>query len=480
MSTTLLADVLLPAGTRADVLLDDGVIASVGAPGALAGDVRVDATRRLVLPGLVNAHFHSSENWFKGRFDRLPLEPWMLFSYPPLLAPEQTPREIYVRTLLGAVELLRGGCTTVVDFLYELHGFTGATVDAVVRAYRDAGLRALVVLGMSDLAWADTLILDATRLGARAREALRDDAPPTWAEWEGFTRDMVAAHHRPEEGIAIGLGPSGPQRCTDAMLAGCARLARELGLCVHIHVLETRMQAESGRRRWGTTLPARLDALGFLGPEVCFEHAIWLEDDDVSRMARHGVKVAHNPVSNLKLGSGVCDVRALRRAGISVGLGTDGSSSNDGADMFACVKTGALLHRGPDTDFEDWLGARDLWDMGTRGGAASTPWDAVLGRVEPGAAADLLLLDLDHRAYTPLHQPVRQTVFTAPSSALTDVFVRGRRVLADGEIATFDERALLADARAAGRAVTARFAAADTLADDLMDAVTAGWRAVAA
>ncbi len=482
MSATLLSGVLLANGSRADVLLRDDTIAAVAMPGTVVADgaARIDGARRLLLPGLVNAHFHSSENWFKGRFDRLPLEPWMLFSYPPLLAPEQTPDEVYLRTLLGACDLLRGGCTTVVDFLYELHGFTGATVDAVVRAYRDAGLRALVVLGMGDLAWAETVILDETRLGARARDALATDAPPSWEEWEGFARDMVAAHHRPQDGIAIGLGPSGPQRCSESMLAGCTALARELDLCVHIHVLETRMQAETGMRRWGTTLPARLDEIGFLGPEVCFEHAIWLTGDDVARMAGRDVRVAHNPVSNLKLGSGICDVRALRGAGISVGLGTDGASSNDGSDMLACVKTGALLHRGPDTDFDRWLGAADLWDMGTCGGAAATPWDGALGQIERGAAADLLLLDLDHRAFTPLHEPLRQTVFTAPAGAITDVFVAGRRVIADGVIAGFDERAMLADARDAGRAVTARFAAADALADELMDAVTAGWRAVAA
>jgi cytosine/adenosine deaminase-related metal-dependent hydrolase len=481
MQDLLLDHAVLADGSHADVLVSNGRIAAVGAPGSVdAGDAeRWRCTERLVVPGGVNGHFHSSENFHKGRYDRLPLEPWMVFSYPAVLAPVQTPDEIELRTLLGAVELLRGGTTCIVDFLYELTGMTQDTLDAVVRGYRRAGLRALIAIGMGDLPWRETIEWDQSTLPAAAATALDADRPPTWDEWEAFTREAVARHHRPDEGIAIALGPSGPQRCSDEMLSGCAALAQELGLLVHTHVLETRMQAATARRRWGTTMPQALDALGVLAAPTCFEHAIWVDETDHGMIAERGVRVIHNPMSNFKLGSGVCSVRALRTAGVTVGLGTDGPSSNDGSNLLATVKLAALLHRGPHVDPDDWLGAAEAFELATTGGAAATPWQGQLGRIEAGQAADLLLLDLTHHAFTPRNDPLQQLVYGAPSGAISDVLVAGRPVMRDGALVGFDEAAVLAEARAVGADVLGRFADAEAIAARMLDAVMAGWRAVA-
>jgi 5-methylthioadenosine/S-adenosylhomocysteine deaminase len=136
---------------RTDILVADGHVAAVG--DGLTANEGVDCTRYAVVPGLINAHCHSNENWFRGMWDNLPLEPWMLFSYPNLAAPAQTPREIYVRTLIGGIELVHSGATCVIDFLYEQPEHTEDTIAAVVAAYRDLGLRALIALGMGDRAW---------------------------------------------------------------------------------------------------------------------------------------------------------------------------------------------------------------------------------------------------------------------------------------------------------------------------------------
>src|SRR5207302_8912643 len=207
-----------------------------------AGEV-VDCTRFAIVPGMVNSHCHSNENWFRGMWDNLPLEPWMLFSYPALAAPPQSAREIYVRTLIGGIEMVHSGATCVVDFLYELNGFTDESLRAIVDAYRDLGLRALIALGMGDRAYHETVVLDEQLVDHSLIDRLEQDKPPSWQEWEDFARLAVERYHRPEEGISIGLGPSGPQRCTDHMLSGCAALADELAVPIHIHVLETRMPA---------------------------------------------------------------------------------------------------------------------------------------------------------------------------------------------------------------------------------------------
>src|SRR5438477_1346551 len=220
----------------------------------------------------------------------------MLFSYPVLAAPSQSADEIYLRTLLGGIELLRSGATTVVDFLYD----TEHALEPVVRAYRDLGLRALVAIGMGDRAYHETVVLDEGLVSRLLIERLEREKPPSWDEWADVTRRAVERFHRPDEGISICPAPSGPQRCTDEMLAGCAALADELDLMIHIHVLETRMQAVSAQRMYGRTLPEHMDALGFLSPRGCFEHGVWLTPPDVELVRDRGGSVVDTRVSSLQ------------------------------------------------------------------------------------------------------------------------------------------------------------------------------------
>jgi 5-methylthioadenosine/S-adenosylhomocysteine deaminase len=448
-----------------------GRIAERASPDAEA----VDCSRFLVVPGMVNAHNHSNENWFRGMWDNLPLEPWMLFSYPALAAPAQSPDEIYLRTVFGALEQLKSGATCVVDFLYELDGFTMDTLDAVVRAYRDVGLRAVIALGIGDRAYHETVILEEGLVSRELVERLESDRPPSWDEWERFVRDAVERFHRPDEGISICPGPSGPQRCTDEMLAGCAALADELDLVMHIHVLETRMQAVSAQRMYGKTLVEHMDAIGFLSPRVCFAHGIWLTPGDISLVRERGVTIAHNPASNLKLGSGLAAVPRLLGEGVNVALGTDGMSSNDGLDMFASLKLAALLHKLWAIDYEEWLGAREAWQLATEGGAAAAGDRDGLGRIGPGRRADLVLLDLESHVFTPLNEPLHQLAFGSTTLAVDSVLVSGRWVVRGGRATGVDEDELLAGVRETGREIVGRFDEAFELGKQLLAGLRAGW-----
>jgi 5-methylthioadenosine/S-adenosylhomocysteine deaminase len=478
LSRTVLANALVDVGAgdfrRTDVVVSDGWIESVGDAAHAREDELIDCARLAVVPGMVNAHAHSNENWFRGRFDNLPLEPWMLFSYPVLAAPPQTPREIYVRTLLGGLEMLRSGATCVVDFLYELPDLNEETLEPVVRAYRDLGLRAVIALAMSDRSYYETVVLDLDLLSRDLVEELERARPPAWPDWEALARAAVGRFHRPEEGISIGLGPSGPQRCTDELLTGCAALADELDLQIHIHVLETRMQALSGRRLYGRTLPEHLSEIGFLGPRVHFEHGIWLTESDIALVRDSGAGVVHNPVSNMKLGSGISPVPLLLASGINVALGSDGMCSNDGNDMYATLKAAGLLHKLWELDYEHWLGAREAWAMATAGGATAAG-DAGLGRIDRGARADLVLLDLDSHVFTPLNDPLNHVVFSSTTSAVHSTMVGGRWALRDGEIKTVDEAAILAEARELGREVLARHNEAFDLGGRILAALRGGW-----
>jgi 5-methylthioadenosine/S-adenosylhomocysteine deaminase len=477
------ADVLLSNGLvdigggefrRTSVLVERGRIAGVGDNAESADAEVVDCSRFAVVPGIVNGHNHSNENFFRGCWDNLPLEPWMLFSYPALANPPYSEREIYVRTLLGALEMVRSGATCVVDYVYELAGWTDETLGSVVQAYRDLGLRAVIVIGMSDRAYQESVVLDMGLLPDDLLRRLEHEKPPPWSEWEAFARRAVERYHRPEEGISIGLGPSGPQRCTDEMLAACAELAEELDLTIHIHVLETRMQALSGMKMYGQTLPEHLHGLGFLGPRVSFEHGIWLTESDIELVSATQTSVTHNPISNMKLGSGIAPIPVLLERGVNVAMGCDGMSSNDGNDMYATLKVAGLLHKLWDIDYERWLGAREAWRMATRGGAQAAGDDG-LGTIEPGRHADLVLLDLESRVFTPLNNPLHQIVFCSATSAVDSTMVGGRWVLRDGRITGVDEAEILAEGRELGRAVVERHGEAWELGRRLLASVRGGW-----
>jgi 5-methylthioadenosine/S-adenosylhomocysteine deaminase len=456
---------------RGDLAIAEGRIAA----STPADAERIDCSRLLVVPGMVNAHNHSNENWFRGMWDNLPLEPWMLFSYPALAAPTQSPDEIYLRTVLGAIEQLRSGATCVVDFLYELDGFTDETLDAVVRGYRDTGLRALIALGIGDRAYHETVVLDEGLVSRELVDRLERDKPPSWAEWERFVRGAVDKFHRPDEGISICPAPSGPQRCTDEMLVGCAALAEELDLPIHIHVLETRMQAVSGQKMYGKTLVEHMDAIGFLGPRVCFAHGIWLTAGDIEIVRDRDVSIAHNPVSNMKLGSGIAAVPALLSAGVNVALGTDGMSSNDGLDMFASLKQAALLHKLWGIDYERWTGAAEAWRLATIGGARPAGDGDGLGRLEPGRRADVVLLDLESHVFTPLNDPLRQLAFGSSTLAVDSVLVGGEWRVRDGRVVTVDEADVLARAREVGSEIVGRFDEAFELGRQLLAPLRGGW-----
>ena len=213
---------------RTDLAIDGGRIAAIGGDAGDEGEV-VDCGRFAIVPGMVNAHCHSNENWFRGRWDNLPLEPWMLFSYPALAGPVQSSRETYLRTLIGGLDMVHSGATCVVDFLYEMAGFTDESLAAVVSAYRDLGLRALIVLGMGDRAYHETVVLDEGLVDRALIDRLEREKPPTWGEWEEFTRRAVEQLSPPRRGHhdrARAVGPAALHRRVPAELRLARRRAR--------------------------------------------------------------------------------------------------------------------------------------------------------------------------------------------------------------------------------------------------------------
>jgi cytosine/adenosine deaminase-related metal-dependent hydrolase len=235
------------------------------------------------------------------------------------------------------------------------------------------------------------------------------------------------------------------------------------------------MQAVSGQRMYGTTLVEHMDAVGFLSPRVCFAHGIWLTPGDIDLVRDRGVTVAHNPASNLKLGSGLAAVPRLLGAGVNVALGTDGMSSNDGLDMFASLKLASLVHKLWGIDYEEWLGAKEAWQLATIGGARAAGDAEGLGRIEAGRRADLVLLDLESHVFTPLNDPLRQLAFGSSTLAVDSVLVGGEWRVRGGRVTGVEEADVLARARETGAEIVGRFDEAFELGQQLLASLRGGW-----
>lgn len=444
---------------RADVLVTSDRIGAVGSDLAVPeGATIVDATDRLLMPGLVNAHVHSWEALFKGRYDNLPLELWMLLAYPILGVEPMSERLVYLRTLLVGLESLRNGATCLLDDVIEMPTQSMSALDAVFRGYEAIGIRANCSGNIVNRPYIDTIPFADEVLPPELLAEARATRPRTTDEYLQFSKEALARYDGRAGRLRYVIAPSGPQRCTDELFVAANELSREHDTTFHVHVLETKMQAVTGREFYGSTLVEHLDAIGVLSDRATLAHGIWLTEGDIGRLGEAGASVAHNPLSNLKLGSGIAPWGALLDAGVTLGLGSDGLSTNDSARMFDVVKSAALLHKVTQPDFEAWPTADEVLWAATRGGARSARLGAEIGAIEAGRKADFLVLDLRSVNFTPVNDVAQHLVYVENGDSISEVWVDGRVVVRDGRCLLIDEEAVLDEVRALGGDYLERFA----------------------
>jgi 5-methylthioadenosine/S-adenosylhomocysteine deaminase len=429
-----------------DILIEAGKIVDLSAHRlAAADDDRIiEGADRLVMPGLVNAHVHSHNNYFRGMFENLPLDLCVLQVWgigAPVEARRLTPRQVYARALLGCAEMLRTGTTGVVDDVNLSPDLTEEHIAAVVQAYEDAGMRAVVAPHLFDVPYHRSVPFVDEGLPGTLRDALdaaaRMDVPAVAALMRRCAERWGDRSRR----VRIGVAPSGPQRCSDRLLLDMADVALSYDLPLYIHLLETRTQAAMGAVVFGKTLVERLRDLGILSPRLSLGHAVWVTPEDIEILGQAGVTVCHLPVSNLRIGSGVAPVPRMLRGGLTVALGTDGVIGNDGMNMFEAMKFAALLHKVRDPEPERWLGAREALRMATMGSSRSAQFDRA-GAIAVGEPADLVLLDLRRASFAPRNDLLLQTVYAENGSSVDLVMVDGRIVVEDGRVLTLDEPAI--------------------------------------
>jgi len=445
--------VLDAAGHRAepaDVLIDGDTIREIGRPGLAAPQdaVTVDARDRLLMPGLVNAHTHGHGGLSRGLVgDRVPLE--LLLTLATGVNGHRSLEDKALSATLSAVEMVRRGCTAFLDMYAEFPAPTVEGLHAAARAYRDVGIRAVVAPMMADRTFYQALpgLMEALPDGVRRRVQALSAVP--WQASIAACRQMLKDWPFDRDQVRPGLGPTIPLHCTDEFLVACGDLAREHDVPVQIHLAESKTQAVLGPVKYGgKTLAAHLGGLGLLNPRFSGAHGVWLTRDDVRRLADAGAAVAHNPMSNLRLGNGIAPVRMMLDAGLRVGVGTDSASSADAQNMFECVRLAAYLSRVRTPDYTRWLTAEEALTMATAGSAGVLGMERI-GRLAPSYKADVLFLDLGHPGYVPLNDVTVQLVMGESGAALDGVMIGGRMVLEHGRLLTVDEARLRRQAEAA-------------------------------
>src|SRR5713226_6044655 len=438
----LVLDIRAGTAEPADIVIEDDTIRELGAPGCPApeGAREISAARRLIHPGLINAHTHSHGNLAKGMGDRWTLE--LLLTAAPWLGGNRGAEDIQLSAQLGAAEMLLKGCTACYDLFFEWPVPSRDGMALVASAYREIGMRAVIAPMVADRSFFEVIPGLADALPASLREpvaALRlAPGEATLAairailrDWS-FDRDLI----RPA------VAPTIPHHCSDEFILGCAGLAREFNLGLQSHVAESKVQAVTGIRLYGQTQTAHLDRLGVLGPHFTVAHGVWLDNDDMARLGDHGASVAHNPGSNMRLGSGLADTRAMIERHVNLGIGTDGASCSDNQNMYEAMRLASFVSKvqGPDTG--RWLSTREAALAATEGSARTLGLGDRIGRIAPGYKADLVLLDLDHPNWMPFNDPVNQLVHCEDGTAVDSVMVGGRLVVEHGRVRGVDMAAL--------------------------------------
>lgn len=408
-----------------DLLAADSPATGSPAADLLSSAEVIDGRDKLLLPGFVNAHTHSPEMWQRGAIPPLPLELWLakLYDFTSLDL-----EKIYLSALGTAIETLLSGGTTVVDHLILIPDRELETIAAAVRAYREVGIRAFI----------GPLIHDQV-LSSSVPSGGRGEEEPYFRSTQAtidLLQEAVVRFHRPEDGINIMMAPTGLQLCSDQLFEGCVGLSDRHQLCRHTHLLETRAQQILAQEKYGCSAVEHLKQLGFLGSQTSLAHCVWLDDADIALLAETGSTVVHNPLSNLRLGSGIAPILKYRRAGVNVAFGCDGSASNDSQDLLEAVKIGTILHNTTDPDYRQWITPHQAIEMASLGGAKGLNLAAQMGELAIGKKADLVLYDLTSLSLLPRTDPVGLLILGRPAQAVHSVWVDGKRVVTAGEITT--------------------------------------------
>ncbi len=391
---------------RTDIFIKDGKIASLGkAPEDFFAEKIIDGTRKLAMPGLVNAHTHSYMTVFRNCADDRSFEDW-LFKYIMPLEDKLVPEDAYWGSLLAMIEMIKTGTTCFTDM--HMH------INQVPKAAVETGIRAVITRGLAGETLAD---------GGQRR---LDEAFSEINNWKG------------EENISFMLAPHAPYSCGKEYLKVIAQMAKENDLGINIHLSESLFEVESAKENFGMTPIEYVDSLGLFENRTVAAHCVNLSENDFNILKEKNVSVATNPASNMKLGNGFAPVAELLKRGINVCLGTDGAASNNSLNMFREMGFLGLIHKGTAKDPLP-VSAADCIKAATANGAKAAGLSDKIGKIEAGMDADIILIDMDTPAFNPFNNSISALVYSAGGYEVDTVMVKGKILMEGRILTTIDE-----------------------------------------
>jgi len=369
----------------------------------------------LFMPGLVNTHGHAAMTLLRGMADDLVLQDWLQNHMWPTEA-KYTGDDVYWGSALAAAEMIKSGTTTFLDMYDHMH--------RVAEVVENSGIRASLTRGVIGLCPEDV------------QKAKLEDAIGFAKQWHGQANGR----------ISVMISPHAPYTCPPDYILKFVEAAHELDLPMHTHMSETLAEVEQNVRDYGCRPVEHLDRLGVFGRPALVAHAVHLNDEEIALLAERKVAVSHNPISNLKLASGIARVPELLKVGVTVSLGTDGAASNNNLDLFQEMSTAALLHKGFTGD-PTVVPAAEALRMATIYGARSLGLEGVTGQLKVGLKADIIALNLAQAHFVPRTDVVSHLVYSARGSDVVHVWVDGKPLLRDGRLTTLDEEKIRAEAQ---------------------------------
>lgn len=400
------------------IAIKDGTITHVGAlrkaPKFTAESV-LDGSGKLAMPGLINCHTHLAMTLFRGLAEEMSLTKWLSEAIWPLEAKLRS-EDVSAGALLGCVEMIKSGTTCFADMYF----FESRVADAV----QEAGLRAVLSSG----------IIEGEEQG-RGEQMFKESLKFA-LDYQGYAGGRVLTC----------LGPHTAYTCGPDLLMKIRNMASQYNIGLHIHLAELQEWGQSLLGESGLSEVATLDKMGFLGADVLGAHCIHLTPEDIAILRKRGVKVAHNPIANMKLAQGITKVDELIREGVTVGLGTDGAASNNSLDMFETMKVAALLQKIARQD-PTVLSSRQVLEMATNKGAETLRLSDSIGSIEEGKKADIILIDLKRPGLTPLHDVCANIVYSARGSDVDTMIVDGKILMEAREVKTVDEGEIMLTAQ---------------------------------